>query len=117
MELIEKWKLEKRDLLIKIDYLNTMVYKLENLLRHERIGYGNIPKSNIRRINYNCLVSKEEDELIGDKAIERAKEIIANNILRVIRPLIEYELIESYRNGNKIYAGSLWVDTRGKQFY
>lgn len=117
MELIEKWKAKKREkeLLKEIEYLNEKVHKLETLLQWERIGYGNTRKLNIREINYKCRVTKEEEQLIGDKAIEYAKESIANNILRVIRTIIQYELMGNDWDGNKIYAGSLWVDTRGKQ--
>lgn len=116
MELIKKWKAKKREkeLLKEIEFLNEKVHRLETLLEWERTG-RNICKPRIQEIKYNCLVLKEEEELIGEDAIEYAKEEITNNILRAIRPLIECKLKGNDWNGNKIYAGSLWVDTRGKQ--
>lgn len=116
MELIERRKAKRREkeLLKEIEYLNEKVNRLETLLEWERTG-RNICKSRIQEIKYNCLVPKEEEELIGDAAIEYAKEEIVRNILMAIRPLIECKLKGNDWSGNKIYTGSLWVDTRGKQ--
>lgn len=117
MDFIEKWRFKKREkeLLKEIERLNEEVHKLEILLLLERTGYGNTQKLNIQEVKYNCLVPKEEEEMIGEEAIEYAKESIACNILRVIKPLIEYELRDTDWYGNKIYTGSLWVNTRGKK--
>lgn len=117
MELIEKWKSKKREkeLLNEIDRLNEQVHYLEMVLQWERIEYASIRKLNIQEVKWNCIVPKEEEELHGDKAIEEAKETIACNILNAIRTLIEYKLRENTWRDDKIYTGSLWVGTQGKQ--
>lgn len=117
MDLIEKWIAKKREkeLLKEIKRLNEEVHRLETLLEWERFKYRNTQKSNIQEVECNCLVPKEEEKMIGEDAIEYAKENIACNILKAIRPLIEVKLRGNDWNGNKIYTGSLRVDTRGKQ--